>query len=507
MNLIRNINLLIILVPLFSMNIIGQNVLIEPSGITPNNPSLPYDLIVSIENPKEGTLIYDTTFKCLRVYNGLKWECSYKNPNDQSPDKALIFSSLGIGEEEIVDFETDSLGFVYILGRFTGTAKFGEFTKSSFGSIESKFILKLNLKGEVFWLKTIDGQSTVTVSDIEINQLGNIFFSGTFSNSIIFDGQTLVSNGEKDGFVFGMNSLGNLNFSTSTNISGNDYISKMEFDLLGNMYLLGKKETSNIINPTTNEYFQDIFLQKKNESGLNLWINFIGGEKSEFPKSIKIDIEGDVLLVGEFNETTIVGNQTLVTSGGIDFFIAKIQANGIFSWVKKGGSSLNDRYVSIDIDIFNNVSFMLIKGRNGFYFDNELMNTNCGDDDYLIINLFPNGNLNWFKGFSGCNGQIIPVHLKINRNGEYLVLSVGPIDGTNYVSMNFSKLSLINNSLLGISWATLNDNKGEFSLYKLNISKNGSIIIGGSFNNSLKVGNTFKSNFNKDIFLVRIKEN
>lgn len=491
----------------FSFCTIAQNILIEPSGITATHPSLPYDLIVSIDNPKEGAVIYDTTFKCLRVYNGLKWECSYKNPNDLSPDKALIFTTFGIGEEDLVDFETDSLGNLYVLGKFNGTAKFGEFTKSSIGSVESKFVLKSNLDGHVFWVKTIDGQSSVMVSDLEIDKLGNVFFGGTFSNTLIFDGISILSNGEKDGFIFRLNSLGAANLGVPTNIQGNDYISQIKLDLSSNIYILGKKETSSLINPTTNEFYQDIFLQKKTFSGSDTWIVYLGGEQSEEPKSILVDKIGDIVLVGEFNETTTVGNQTLSSSGGRDFFVTKIQANGIVNWVKKGGSSINDSFVSIDVDDHNNIVLLVIKGQNNFYFDNILMNSACGSNDYLIINIQANGSYNWHKGFSGCGGQVLPINLKINRNGEYLLLTMSPIEGTSYQSLDFNKFSVLDNSLLNMYYARLNDIKGEFSQLKLSFSTNMSVIIGGTFKSSLKIGNTIKHNFGTDIFLARINEN
>ncbi|MEZ4902447.1 MAG: hypothetical protein R2822_12195 [Spirosomataceae bacterium] len=83
----------------FSLSVFSQSVTITPSGITPTLPAtyprIAYDEILALPNPALGDMAYDITFRCLRVYNGTKWLCTYQTQEEITPNITAITSAGG----------------------------------------------------------------------------------------------------------------------------------------------------------------------------------------------------------------------------------------------------------------------------------------------------------------------------------------------------------------------------------------------------------------------------
>lgn len=67
---------------------------------------------------------------------------------------------------------------------------------------------------------------------------------------------------------------------------------------------------------------------------ITLWSNRAGYNQSEVAKYIATDKQGNSYIVGSFTDTTIVGNDTLISQGGKDAFFAKIDKDGNWQWAK-----------------------------------------------------------------------------------------------------------------------------------------------------------------------------
>lgn len=111
--------------------------------------------------------------------------------------------------------EIDDLGNVYISGWFSDTVDFDPGINNhllvSKGDLDA-FILKLNSNGEFQWVKQIGGELIDKAHNLDIDPLGNIIVTGSFSGTVDFDPNhdsfTMTSQNPSDSFVLKLNSLG-----------------------------------------------------------------------------------------------------------------------------------------------------------------------------------------------------------------------------------------------------------------------------------------------------------
>lgn len=105
------------------------------------------------------------------------------------------------GSSEVSEINVDNNGNVFVAGTFEGTA---EFDKKFIISENHKevFLAKYSSQGIIQWLKK--GGSTTdgtTLSAIATDSVGNIFITGSFSGTAYFGKNQLKSKGSKDIFV------------------------------------------------------------------------------------------------------------------------------------------------------------------------------------------------------------------------------------------------------------------------------------------------------------------
>ena len=84
------------------------------------------------------------------------------------------------------------------------------------------------------------------------------------------------------------------------------------------------------------------------------WAASAGGLKNDKTRAINIDREGNVFLAGEVTDEVKFGDTVLKSAGGMDFFVAKLDAKGKFLWARLGGGSLIDRGYGVAADAAGN---------------------------------------------------------------------------------------------------------------------------------------------------------
>ena len=140
---------------------------------------------------------------------------------------------------------------------------------------------------------------------------------------------------------------------------GNDYGHSINVDNAGNIYTTGYFEGTVDFDPDTGVYnltttYIDIFIQKVDPSGNLIWAKSIGGSDAENGYSIDVDASGNIYTVGQFTGTCDfdpgAGVTNLTSSGGLDFFVQKMDASGNFLWAKRMGDATDQYAYSINID-------------------------------------------------------------------------------------------------------------------------------------------------------------
>lgn len=281
----------------------------------------------------------------------------------------------GDRECEGFDLEVDVDGNVYIVGEFYGTVDFdpGEDTFSLYNEEpHAGFIVKLDSLGEFIWALRLGSGGHHSVRSIDSDKYGNIYFAGSFSDSIDLDpGPNTFTISEPGGH-------------------------------------------------------HDIYACKLDGEGSFLWGKHFLGSGDEFKAHVSVSSES-VYLAGNFTydlEMNQGGQSVLLSSlGGYDMFISRFTLDGDIVWAERFGGSSGDACAVIEIDSSGNV---YAGGHFGETVDfdpgaNIHSLTSVDELDIVVFKLNSLGELVWCRQINGGNQMKIAESLAIGLNGSVYV--------------------------------------------------------------------------------------
>ncbi|MBI4649210.1 MAG: T9SS type A sorting domain-containing protein [Bacteroidia bacterium] len=132
---------------------------------------------------------------------------------------------------------------IYVKGHFEGNAQFGPFNLNS--NVESDyFICKLDMSGNFLWAKQIETRlyfmDDFWNHSLESDEQGNIYITGWFMDSLVYDDLVVQSNGGYDIFVMKIDTNGNLIWCLTAGNTPGDYSRSIARDNNGNLYITGR---------------------------------------------------------------------------------------------------------------------------------------------------------------------------------------------------------------------------------------------------------------------------
>ncbi len=86
----------------------------------------------------------------------------------------------------------------------------------------------------------------------------------------------------------------------------------------------------------------DAFTAKLNADGTYAWVTQASGTSSADATGVSALADGSSIITGNFNGTATFGTRTLTSVRGDDTFTAKLNADGTYAWVIRGGGTNND---------------------------------------------------------------------------------------------------------------------------------------------------------------------
>ena len=319
-----------------------------------------------------------------------------------------------------VSVTADAFGNIYTIGHFNGTVDFDPgnttFNLTSSGQNDI-YISKLDASGNFIWARSIGGGQDDLGYSITTDASGGIYVTGTFRGSVDFDPgngtYNLNSNGESDIFICKLDSTGSFVWAKSMGSTTDDISSSITTDHLGNIYTTGGFSGTVDFDPGSGTYHlisngsNDIFISKLDSGGNFLWAKSIGGGSYDASSSITTDALGNVYLTGNFRGTVDFdpGSSThnLISNGGVDIFVSKLDSGGNFIWGKSIGAAFTDQTYSITLDTYGDVYLTgVFNGTVDFDPGSGVYNLiSNGESDVFICKLDSAGNFVWAKSIGG----------------------------------------------------------------------------------------------------------
>ena len=205
------------------------------------------------------------------------------------------------------DISTDVNSNVVVTGFFVEDAKFNETTTLTSYGFRDAFIAQYNSSGELLWANKIGGEFTDQGFGISTDVTGNIFVSGSFNTTAIFDAtNTLTTSGVDNGYIAKYNPSGNLEWSNkigSTNYSfGYDCVTSQNNNIIvvGSFQGLANFDASTEM--VSNGGGQDGFLAKYSGGDGSLVITSIDESGNNLPMDFSLNQN----YPNPFNPTTTI---------------------------------------------------------------------------------------------------------------------------------------------------------------------------------------------------------
>ena len=236
------------------------------------------------------------------------------------------------GYETPISLTISHDGHPLLLGRISGVCSFEGVSSSIANSggqnQQDMFLVKYNSNGNFGWVKQFTSTTSTesTSNTLICDNGGNIYFTGTFSNTLNIGSHLITSKGSSDAFVAKLSSDGETAHWVSTIATTKaDGATGIGLDGSGNVYISGfysdTLSIGNILlaNPGT----MGAFVAKFNNNGEFQWAKPANSTGSDAALGIHVVSDGSALVCGRFSNSANFHGTEISSQGGYDIFVAK----------------------------------------------------------------------------------------------------------------------------------------------------------------------------------------
>ena len=368
---------------------------------------------------------------------------------------------------------------VLLTGQFQGTATIGTNTYTSAidpntsQSSFDLFISKYDSNGNPLW--SING--TADYDDrglaVAVDSQDNIYFTGQFSKTLQFNGQSYPNLSYNIGFLCKLNSSGQTIFFNQLRGGmtlpydlelNNQQEVVVTGDFLGNLNYYDNSGTHAI----TNSYDRKIFLLKTQSNGDFTWAYTLGSNSEISAKAISIDNSKNIYVTGYFkcdlSEIQDTATTTFNSCGYKDIYLLKVNNDGTFNYIKQAGGKMDDEGLGIALYGSNTpyICGSFTKDLNIPF--NTSFGTQTATGNYSLHSYFAEQTHYYFLGDSTRNSFLLNCIFEDTNPYNYFVNNAltDSIEGQIILTSGYSNF---NDTVHFCSGATLKYEPGSWSHY------------------------------------------
>ncbi|MCC6414150.1 MAG: hypothetical protein IT270_21045, partial [Saprospiraceae bacterium] len=272
-----------------------------------------------------------------------------------------------------VRMETDASGNVYITGYVIGTQDLdpgpGTFMVSS--TQVATYIVKLDQEGDFLWAKVLENINAgyATPDGLVLDPTGGLYLIGATGGEVDFDpgpGQ-YIPNPPNGRFISKYDNEGNFQWVNPWNPAPNIELIDFDVDGQGNVFIGGEYSGTidfdpgpGTASPGPSAGQKDVFVQKFDPDGNLIWVRAIQGVQAQSLGGLSVDVNGNVVLFGEFQNPTDLdpGPDTLLFDTDDfrpDLYLQKLDPEGNLLWANQYSTDFVIRAYSVATDALGNI--------------------------------------------------------------------------------------------------------------------------------------------------------
>lgn len=249
----------------------------------------------------------------------------------------------------------DHNGDIYMTGSFVSDTLNLDTIPLVNSGVRSLFVVKYDPAGNVMWARGSSGPASDQPTDIKVDANGNVIVAGTFTSSVMTLGATVLNNqGGEDIFIAKYNSSGTLLWGKRYGAASYDKLRGLAL-YNGDIYIAGDFNGSTAFDTVSlmsgGDF--DIFLAGLNSSGDVTWAKRAGGTSGDRANDITCNANGSIYITGFFSSTSLTfGNTSLSNGAPAKMYIARYDVAGNVIWAtSSSGTTSVDYGVSVDADL------------------------------------------------------------------------------------------------------------------------------------------------------------
>jgi uncharacterized repeat protein (TIGR02543 family) len=417
----------------------------------------------------------------------------------------------GSNSDTAYGIATDSAGNAMVAVDFTGTVPFGTFSLTAAGSSSDLALLKVAADGSVLAATRFGGSNFDYSKAVAVDTANNVILAGEFLTSTLIGGVTHTSAGSKDISLLKVNSTGTLLWSKRFGGTLSDSIYGLATDADGNILLAGDFSGSITFGATTliSSGNRDGFVAKLDPSGTPLWAMKVGGTGNDTAFAVTVSPSGQILVGGSFSLVSTFGTLSRTSAGGTDGFAMAVSPAGIVQWATRFGGSANDSARAVTVDVTGAACFAGNFAGTDASFGMEILASE-GADDVFVTRL--NASDGSILNVKQCGGAGADAGLGLAADPFGSLYLSGSYSGTAYFDGHtlitpqgpdafVAKLSVDGNFL----WALAGGGVANDSATSIAVDRAGHVAVAGLFAQSAQIGShEVTAGGLVDLFVARI---
>ncbi len=339
----------------------------------------------------------------------------------------------GTGDDyAVTGIETSDGGFV-IIGDSDSNIS-GDKTQNSKGGLDF-WIIKINSTGTKLWDKTLGGSLDDLPIALQETPTGDIIIGGESESSISGD-KTENSKGGSDHWIVKINSTGTIIWNKTFGGNADDFLATLKLTTDGG-FVIGASSSSGISGDKSENALsiEDYWILKISNTNTIDWQKTIGGDATS--RSTLSDLiltsDGSYVIAGD-SDSGIGGSKTVITNGGNDLWLLKLNSSGVIQWQNSIGGT-DDEYFPTLVQKPDGSYAVAGESLSNISGD-KTENSHNDSNDIWLVALDANGNVTNDKTL-GTNGIEGAERILLTSDGNFVISSyVDELSGDNTEAPN-----------------------------------------------------------------------
>jgi hypothetical protein len=245
--------------------------------------------------------------------------------------------------QKALEMAIDGDGNLVFVGRMAGTIDIGGGTLAAAGGTDI-IIFKLDGEGNHLWSRALGGKEPDRAVRLAFDAEGDVILTGAFGGKVDFGVAEYVAWGQRDAFVVELDrDTGEPTFAMQIGGTGDDFGFGVDVDPQGEVVIAGRFGAPLEVGDQSLTHVGDldIYVARLDEAGEVLWAQSFGGPGLDEIHDLRLQPNGDIVLLGAFSDSVDFGGGPLDSAGVRDIFLATLDGQGDHSWSASYGDAVD----------------------------------------------------------------------------------------------------------------------------------------------------------------------